>query len=107
MYFSINGTLSPGRLVVWHNATLKGKIIIRISIKILFKSYLLIEYIPVMQFMVSHLFKKNRKGVLNSLNMMITLSFISTCTFLPQVWSRDWVQYWELFTILSPVCDCV
>ena len=56
MYFSINGTLSPGRLVVWHNATLKGKIIIRISIKILFKSYLLIEYIPVMQFMVSHLF---------------------------------------------------
>ena len=50
--------------MVWHNATLKGKIIIRISIKILFKSYLLIEYIPVTQFMVSHLFlKKSERGL--------------------------------------------
>ena len=49
--------------MVWHNATLKGNIIIKISIKILFKSYLLIEYIPVTQFVVSHLFQKVERGL--------------------------------------------
>ena len=52
----------------WETATLRGNIIIQISIKILFKSYLLIEYIPVTLFVVSHLFQKRGKGVINFLN---------------------------------------
>ena len=52
----------------WETATLRGNIIIQISIKILFKSYLLIEYIRVTRFVVSHLFQKRGKGVINFLN---------------------------------------
>ena len=57
-------------------ATLRGNIIIQISIKIQFKSYLLIEYIQVTLFVVSHLFQKRGKGVLNYLNAWWSLSVL-------------------------------
>ena len=86
-------------------AQCKGNIIIRISIKILFKSYLLIEYIPVTPQCGGQSFvSKKEKGLLNSLNrnQVITFGFISTCTFL---WPSLEPGCWELFTILSPGCD--
>ena len=60
----------------WETATFRGNIIIQISIKIQFKSYLLIEYIRVTQFVVSHLFHKRGKGVLNFLNAWWSLSVL-------------------------------
>ena len=86
MYFAcINGIPSPG--TVLHNAACKGNIIIiRISIKTLFKSYLLIETIPVTpQFWCGQSFvSKKEKGPHKfSRNRNHFQSVISTCTFQP------------------------
>lgn len=76
-------------------AQFKGNIIIRISIKILFKSYLLIEYIPAPQYGGQSFVSKKEKGLLNSANrnQVITFGFISTCTFLWLAWVLRALHY--------------